>query len=239
MGRIMPRHLLGRSEACASDLSVIEAARSTNVLLSCRHAKSLLSIIRILAAVLLLTKTGWLFAAEATNSTARSAEVTNSTSRSEYKAFQIISDRNIFNPNRSPRSARNGRESAKPVKTESFSLVGTMSYDKGRFAFFDGSSSQFRKVLKCSDTIAGYKITEIGANRVKLKGTNQEIELNIGAQMKKQDEGDWSLAGRAAKTTNSITTAVSPETAEAGSSSGDDDEILKKLMQKREQELNK
>ena len=94
-------------------------------------------------------------------------------------------------------------------------------------------------MLKCSDTIAGYKITEIGANRVKLKGTNQEIELNIGAQMKKQDEGDWSLAGRAAKTTNSITTAVSPETAEAGSSSGDDDEILKKLMQKREQELNK
>src|SRR2546426_7307394 len=115
MGRIMPRHLLGRSEACASDLSVIEAARSTNLSLSCRHAKSLLSIIRILAAVVLLTKTGWLFAAEATNSTARSAEVTNSTARSEYKAFQIISDRNIFNPNRSSRSARNGRESAKPV----------------------------------------------------------------------------------------------------------------------------
>jgi len=35
-----------------------------------------------------------------------------------------------------------------------------MSYEKGPFAFFEGSSSEFQKVLKQDDTIAGFKIGE-------------------------------------------------------------------------------
>jgi len=36
-----------------------------------------------------------------------------------------------------------------------------LSYEKGLFAFFDGSSPDYRKVLKEEDTIAVFKIAEI------------------------------------------------------------------------------
>jgi hypothetical protein len=71
------------------------------------------------------------------------AEETNAPSRSDYTSFRIIAERNIFNPNRSGRAGRNAtrREPEKRKRVESFALVGTLSYEKGQFAFFDGASS--------------------------------------------------------------------------------------------------
>src|SRR5262245_49763727 len=62
-------------------------------------------------------------------------------------AFRLIADRNIFNPNRSGRTPEREytrREPERRVRTESLALVGTMSYDHGLFAFFDGSNSDYR-----------------------------------------------------------------------------------------------
>src|SRR5438445_33241 len=88
----------------------------------------------------------------------------------DFQSFRLITDRNIFDPNRSPRSVTSGRtEGRKPAKTEAFSLVGTMSYEKGDFAFFDGTLSEYRKTLKPGDTIAGYKINAVAADRVQLE----------------------------------------------------------------------
>ena len=138
----------------------------------------------------------------------------------------MIWERNIFNPNRSPGSRRivSASEPGKTTRTESFTLVGTMSYEKGRFAFFESSSSQYQKVLEVSGAIAGYKIADITPARVKLESTNgQTIELPVGMQMKKEEAGEWGLASRAES---------SPKTEVPGEAS----EVLKRLMQKREQE---
>ena len=111
-----------------------------------------------------------------------------------------------------------------------------MSYENGTYAFFDGTGSSYRKAVKTGDTIAGHKVAEISADRVKLEVNGQQIELNVGVQMRKQDEGDWQVAGRA----ESFVTS-SPETATAektdSASGGEESDVLKKLMQKREQEL--
>ena len=127
-------------------------------------------------------------------------------------------------------------------------MIGTLSYEKGNFAFFEGSSSEYRKVLSPADTIAGYKIAEITADHVKLEGTNgQAIELPVGKEMKKADEEPWRLDDRSAAavdipasaTANSSSNAP-PATEKTGSaSSGAENEILKRLLEKREQELNK
>jgi hypothetical protein len=125
--------------------------------------------------------------------------------------------------------------------------VGTLSYEKGDFAFFEGSSSEYRKVLKPDDTIAGYKVAEIAPNYVKLAGTNgQSIELPVGMEMRKGEEA-WRLGGRpeaierpASTDTTSTTNApgTSGEKTEPASNSAEND-ILKRLLEKREQELNK
>jgi len=167
------------------------------------------------------------------------AQSTNAPSRLDYQSFKLITDRNIFDPNRSPRTARS--ESRRPARTESFSLVGTLSYEKGTFAFFDGSSSEYRKVLKCTDAIAGHKITEIAPNRVKLEVNGKQIEMPVGVQMKRQDDDEWLLAAGTASSASASSATASREKNESssGSSGGDESDILKKLMQKREQELNK
>jgi len=205
--------------------------------------------------------------------------------RLDYDSFKIITKRNIFDPNRSGKSSTRAR--AMPdsrAAATTFSLVGTLRYEKGSFAFFEGSSSQYRLVLEPSDTIAGYKITDIAPGFVTLESTNgQAIALRVGMQMRKLDEGQWLLAGPADSSEGSSPSIPSDNAGHSASaaeekppqfvekrdsdandappeppqrlteeedkaekvvktevgSNGGADEVLKRLMQKRERELNK
>src|SRR5207245_1690881 len=177
---------------------------------------------------------------------AMEAQEANPPSRRDYSAFRIIAERNNFNPNRSGRSGRSAARAASEgrVATPSFALVGTMCYEQGRFAFFDGSSSDYRKALEPADSIAGYKIAAITPGHVKLESTNgQPIDLAVGMQMKKQDEGDWLLVagtessksvGHSSASAGSLDPSLAKddktETAEATEAdpAGPADEVLKK-----------
>ena len=164
------------------------------------------------------------------------AQAVESASRGEYAAFRVISERNIFNANRSSRSSgrTSSREPERRVRTETFTLVGTMSYEKGRFAFFDGSSSQFRKVLQSEESIAGFKVAEVAPACVKLQTTNGQIlELCVGMQRKKREDEEWQLAGRVES--SEVAGSGSASGGQTSSSAGDPD-VLKKLMERREQE---
>ncbi|MBI5388156.1 MAG: hypothetical protein HZA90_26115 [Verrucomicrobia bacterium] len=193
----------------------------------------------------------------------RPASTAGGSGRLDFASFKILTDRNIFDPNRSPRRQRDERrEYRRPTRIDSFALVGTMSYEKGQFAFFDGSSYEFRKVLKPADTIAGYKLAEVGHNEVKLATGTNCVELRMGMQMRRVDDGEWSLSMRSESSSSfSPTTAASAPSAAAGTNaepgvvaanaeaapaatapaaaSADENEILKRLMQRREQEMNK
>ena len=71
-----------------------------------------------------------------------------------------------------------------------------MSYEKGTFAFFDGTSSDYKKALKLTDSIAGYKVTNIAPNSVKLASGTNELELSVGAQLRREEDGPWLLASQ-------------------------------------------
>jgi hypothetical protein len=181
-----------------------------------------------------------LMASLAAASLASAADETNTiqgSSRTDYLSFRIISERNIFNPNRTGRSSGRNytrREPDRRVRSERFALLGTMSYEKGRFAFFDGSNSEFRKVLKPEDSIAGFKIVDVVPTCVKLETTNgQTLELCVGMQMRKREQEDWQLAGKAESTDSSNVAASATEPASGG---GEPDSVLKRLMQQRDQE---
>jgi hypothetical protein len=169
------------------------------------------------------------------------SERSSRASRTEFTAFRIISDRNIFDPNR--RANRPDAPRPKPKSVDSFSLVGVMSYEKGSFAFFDGSSSSFRKALKNSDSIAGFKVSEISANRVKLTADTNTFELQVGMQMRREEEGSWqpSRQNETYAAVSSPSPSPSPSSgnnsaAPPATSSGAESDVLKRLMQRREQE---
>ncbi len=119
------------------------------------------------------------------------AQDTNRAGPRDFSAFKIISERNIFDPNRRPR-INNMPQTPRPV--DSFALAGTMSYDQGQFAVFDGTSSEYHKVLGVDGKIAGYSITQIGHDSVKLVSTTNEITLKVGMQMRRSPDGKWSAS---------------------------------------------
>lgn len=127
------------------------------------------------------------------------AETSNSpaASRLTYDSFRMVSDKNIFNPNRYARSS--GRPTQRPSsqpasRVESFSLVGIMAYEKGTFAFFDGTKSEYKNALQTGGVLGEYKVTQVSPDVVQLMHGTNTFDLKVGMQMRREDEGDWYLS---------------------------------------------
>jgi len=159
-----------------------------------------------------------------------------------YASFKVIVDGNIFDPNRTSRRRGEPAVHPTPTRVDSLTLVGTMTYEKGTFAFFDGTSSEYKKALKLTDSIAGYKVANIAPNGVKLASGTNELELSVGAQLRREENGPWLLTSQstsyAATPASTSTNAVAATTATGSdaASGGAESDIIKKLMQRREKE---
>ena len=159
-----------------------------------------------IALVTLLVAKSFLAGAQ-TNSTVPPAAIvppaaqTNSAAAPvDYSSFsKFITERNIFNPNRVAHVLYVPGSYVPPLRTpDSFTLVGTLSYEKGDFAFFDGTSSQYRKAVRLNETIAGFKVTNIEPNSVTLLLDTNTTVLKIGEQMRDDGEGHWLSANQLA-----------------------------------------
>lgn len=162
-------------------------------------------------------------------------------SRPTVETFRLIHERNIFDPNRASRASRSRRNSETPrtVRTESFTLVGTLIHEKGSFAFFDSSTSDYRKTVPIGEKLAGYQIAEIASSGIKMVAAGGTNDLPVGAQMRREDEGEWKMSLPAASR-RPLSVASGSSTVKAEDASfAEEAELLKRLMQKREQELNK
>lgn len=126
------------------------------------------------------------------------AQFTNAPTRLTYDSFRTVSDRNIFNPNRYARST--GRSTSRSTSTtpasrvESLSLVGVIAYEKGYYAFFDGTSSDYRQAVQAGATVGEYKVTQVTPNLVQLAHGTNTFDLKVGMQMRREDEGEWFLS---------------------------------------------
>ena len=131
------------------------------------------------------------FAALMAAAVAAAAQPTNPPSGLDFNSFKIVAERNIFNQSRMPHE-----RAVQPARVpDSFSLVGTLFYAGGDIAFFNGTGSEFRKALKVDGDIAGFKVTAITVNSVTLSdGTNRTV-LKIATQMRRDDDGHWSVSG--------------------------------------------
>jgi hypothetical protein len=117
------------------------------------------------------------------------AQPTNGT---DFSAFQVIAQRNIFDPNRVPHKHYNSTRAERVA--DSFSFLGTMSYEKGSFAFFDGTSPELRKVLELNGDIAGFKLTTLAPKSVTLSSGTNEVVLPVGTQMRRDYDGHWKIS---------------------------------------------
>jgi hypothetical protein len=178
---------------------------------------------------------------------ANTNNTSNTSSAVSLQNFKIITQRNIFDPNRRADSGERGRriDPNRLARADGFSLVGTLIDKRGEFAFFSGSDPKYKKVLKVAGTIADYKVTEVAPDYVELETNGNQIKMSVGMQMKKLDAGEWQLVdGTVALAKVSDTSASETKDTETsddapGTGSSSADAVLKRLMQAREKELNK
>ena len=95
-----------------------------------------------------------------------------------------------------------------------------------------------------TDVIAGYKLTNIAASGVELSAGTNELELHVGMQLRREEDGSWLLAGQsrayaaapASTLTNTAAATIATGTNAPSGSAEAESDIIKKLMQRREQE---
>jgi hypothetical protein len=175
----------------------------------------------------------------------------NAPSSSDYSTFsRLITERNIFDPNRQPRSTSTRTRTTRTTRTHSpsapsFSLVGTMAYEKGFFAFFSGNSDELKQILPASGKIAGYTVTEVSRGRAVLESDDkkQKLELKIGDVMR-EESGKWEMSGQGEVPAARASAPSSSSAASDNASGGDSapaapapaNDVLKRLMEKRAKE---
>jgi len=179
-----------------------------------------------------------------------SAIIASNFPANDFRHFYFVVQNNVFNgnryPNMPPQTNPVARVTVRPPAYELLSLVGTLTYEKGTFAFFNGSSSAFKKTVGPDGTIAGYQITEIAKESVTLVVSNEPpITLRTGQQMRRDQGGSWRVLGSSEyspstpaptpETTSSTTstTTSSDSTTSESSASEETDPVLKRLMEKR------
>jgi len=128
-------------------------------------------------------------------------------------------------------------------------LVGTMSYDKGLFAFFDSNNQDMKKIIGAGDEIGIYTVKDITKNLVTLAGKDKkEFTMKVGEQMR-QESGVWQVSeavdsgsspapAEATGANDSSTGATDAQPAEAAtpSSNLEANDVLKRLMELRAKE---
>jgi hypothetical protein len=184
----------------------------------------------------------------------RAQDSTNSDSGTDFNSFQIIAQRNIFDPTRSGRLRSYGTKRRPAAQSFTFCGVGQASFGKQHYAvMFDGFGAPGRQ-LYVGDVINGFKITQIpppeASNNwrasVQLQATNnQTTNLFVGMHMRREEGGPWTAtdepeptpvepsasADATAKTGDSDSTATASSTSSTAES-----DVVKRLRLQREQE---
>lgn len=166
------------------------------------------------------------------------AQETNAPAAADPASYvRFIAERNIFNPDRRgsvPGEGRRPVERPRSTTTPTLTLVGTMDYARGRFAFFDGPGAEYRKTVGTNGVIAGFTVVAIRPSLVRLQPKEgAAIDLRIGTPLR-LDGAEPVEAG--ASTASADADKDKPSEDAPPAASGDAADILRKLMQKREQE---
>jgi hypothetical protein len=152
-----------------------------------------------------------------------------------FEAYRGIGERNIFNPNRIGRTTRPVEEA--PPRTDVVSFVGTMQYEKGLFAFFDSPDATYRKTLHEGDTLGQFTVQNITPSGVDLVRDAKTTSLAMGQQLRRPEGGEWSVIGADVVRSNAAAAASAATAAAIPVIPADASDALKRLMEKRLNQL--
>ncbi len=171
--------------------------------------------------------------------------------RSGYDAFRLFHTRNVFDPDRHPPRVASSETPPPatpppPARVDFVALTGTLLQPDRSLAFFSGSRADFNRVLSVRDRIAGAEITQITPASIEIERAGRKIQVAVG-QTVPFDGGSAPESAPApdtfasAPSTGSASATGAPPngnpTASPGAqSSSKQDEIRRRLEERRRQE---
>lgn len=163
-----------------------------------------------------------------------------------FDAFRLVRTRNVFDPDRRATrvEAPPTRSGPAPVRMNSISVTGTMVADGKALVFFSGSLPEYSKVIPVGGMIADFKVTGITSAQVELDRAGKQIVVGVGKQVPLEGS-TAAIAPPGSPAPDAPAGAPSPEAAApaeakpASPSADEPNEVLRRMMERRQKEMSK
>jgi len=161
-----------------------------------------------------------------------------------FENFELIWQRNIFDPSRRKQVEEPVVRAPEPVVYE-FSLLGTLVTENNSYAFFEGNRSSLSGVVKQGESFEPFIVQAISTTSIQLVSGEENIPLKIGMTLRREEEQDWNVidsesvgpsSGRSSDDSRPL--ASKSEEHDEETVDEDSNDVLKRLMEQRKQELN-
>jgi hypothetical protein len=182
--------------------------------------------------------------------------------RRGFEAFHLVQTRNIFDPNRRAPRNEESRRSENRNRPDAFTLTGTMVTATKTLAFFNGSRSDYSRVIPVGQNVGPFKLKTISTSQVELERDGKPITLPIGRTLQiegssnggapeivdgpsqpppPESPGPASTSTASAPGVPGAPTVTVPAAGASGSTppSNDPAEIRRRMMERRQQEMSK
>lgn len=150
-----------------------------------------------------------------------------------FEAFRIVTEKNIFNPNRVGLTRATPEASAPRV--DEIALVGTVEYGGQRVALFESADVAWRKSVREGETLGEFTVRRVGAEGVDLVRGEQVMALRVAQQLRRPEGGEWTVVAAPDAPRND----GRGDDATAPAIPADASEVLKRLMRQREKQFKK
>ncbi len=182
-----------------------------------------------------------------------------------FAQFQVITDRNIFDPNRIPVSRRQGSDSDENQgdSAEGANLRGVWITNLESLAFIDSNRAEYSGTPAKGAALGGWKLADIQIDKVILEKDGRRLDWPVGQRIERDGAGNWTLAGAAPSASGARSGRRAGSGASRGNSSGATssaasesssskpaanapapsgsgaEELLKKMRERRQREMSK
>ncbi len=173
--------------------------------------------------------------------------------------FDILHINNIFDPNRKPYQPERKRQEPEPEpQIDAFTVIGLMAYADRQIAVLSGSSSEYSGAFKLNDQIDNLKLISLSDKAVLFAEGEATFNVDIGTSLRRVDGGAWKESSERVRTTSKSSSSRSQYSSrgttrsdenkdsakdsedkedESDSSPDSEAELLRKMMERRRQEV--
>jgi len=147
------------------------------------------------------------------------------------EAFALVTERNIFNPNRSARTRAAPEE--KPVRTEEVALVGVVGFGAATAAVFHSTDLRLKGEAAAGGRLGDFTVVAVTPSSVELRAGERSYSLAVAQRLRRVEGGEWTASVAPmpeARSRNDDAPVEVPANAS---------EVLKRLMKQREKQLKK